>query len=321
VNPPWSAQIELVEGCNRMCWFCGVNAIRSRAGDYRFMGLQTALRISEGLSRLCPNARVEFAMHGEPTVHPGLYDFIALFRQALPKAQMQLTTNGRSWLEDMQLPLDRLWDAGLDFIVMDTYEPESAALRAQASALKRVRVVDFYRDMAPKGKSIYANYHRSLRRTLILLDDLSRRSGEVRARTLTNQGGNSSATPVPEEPLERTCTNPFREISVCWNGEVNVCCNDWGHEYVCGNVNSQSLSDIWCGKPFQAIRAMLQQKRRWATPCSRCSLPSGSRSGLLPKLPEMTNEQIRTIIATVSAKTGQNGKPPWVHPALIKEVG
>ena len=31
---PWSIQIELTEGCNRLCTFCGLNAIRDgKIGD------------------------------------------------------------------------------------------------------------------------------------------------------------------------------------------------------------------------------------------------------------------------------------------------
>jgi tRNA A37 methylthiotransferase MiaB len=29
-HQPWSVQVELVEGCNRICGFCGINAIRSK---------------------------------------------------------------------------------------------------------------------------------------------------------------------------------------------------------------------------------------------------------------------------------------------------
>ena len=30
---PWSVQIGMVEGCNRLCTFCGLNAIRTKVGE------------------------------------------------------------------------------------------------------------------------------------------------------------------------------------------------------------------------------------------------------------------------------------------------
>ena len=37
--PPWSVQIEAVEGCTRLCAFCGLAAIRSGPGEFKRMEL------------------------------------------------------------------------------------------------------------------------------------------------------------------------------------------------------------------------------------------------------------------------------------------
>ena len=37
MSKPWSIQIELAEGCSRLCSFCGLNGIRDKPGNYKFI--------------------------------------------------------------------------------------------------------------------------------------------------------------------------------------------------------------------------------------------------------------------------------------------
>jgi MoaA/NifB/PqqE/SkfB family radical SAM enzyme len=249
------------------------------------MKRRTAESIAASISRLNPNARIEFAMHGEPLTNRD-YEYIMItFRAVLPEVQIQVTTNGLPLMgKKTGEKVDHLFRCGVDYIVVDTYEPYRDDIRKRLCGLDPwFNVIDFYDDWAPKGISIYHNHHRKIRNTIVLLDDLSLRSGEVRSRTITNQGGNSPARPAVPVPLEKTCTLPFRELSVCWNGEVRVCCNDWQGECPCGNVMEESLKDIWHGQRFEAARRLLSHKQRAFPPCSKCDIGSGSRSGLLPK--------------------------------------
>ena len=44
---PWSVQIGMVEGCNRLCTFCGLNAIRTKVGEnIKCMEISTAHKIA-----------------------------------------------------------------------------------------------------------------------------------------------------------------------------------------------------------------------------------------------------------------------------------
>ena len=44
-------------------------------------------------------------------------------------------------------------------------------------------------------------------------------------------------------------------LHVLYNGDVILCCMDWNRETVIGNLNEQSLDDIWGGEAFENIRA------------------------------------------------------------------
>jgi hypothetical protein len=75
-DPPFAVQIELVEGCTLSCDFCGVNGIREKPGNFKFMSdlmvMQVATRLQYAMRDHGWNPRIEFAMHGEPSMHPAL---------------------------------------------------------------------------------------------------------------------------------------------------------------------------------------------------------------------------------------------------------
>lgn len=299
---PWSVQVELSEGCNRLCTFCGLNGIRNAPGKFKFMTQETASIVASEMACLAPTARYEFAMHGEPLMNPEWDSIIGLFRMNMPKAQIQVTTNGIVTLKrGMQRTFDMAFAVGVDFIALDTYYPERDRLWEEVAKLEGIEVVDYYKDWQPVGKSPYANYRRKVQRTVVVMDDISRHQGEARQRTLFNHAGSNPLGKVPPEPLKKTCTIPFREMSICWNGNVNICCMDWKHEFTVGNVVRDGARAVWNSPAFGAARRVLQSKSREFTPCNKCDVSSGTRVGLLPKLPPPTEEDWAVVRHTEQA--------------------
>ncbi|MFA5022569.1 MAG: radical SAM/SPASM domain-containing protein [Patescibacteria group bacterium] len=50
------------------------------------------------------------------------------------------------------------------------------------------------------------------------------------------------------------CFEPWRQLVITWNGTVLLCCNDYNAKMVLGNINFQTLAEIWNGQSIQAIR-------------------------------------------------------------------
>ena len=284
VTRPWSVHVELTEGCNRFCAFCGIRSIRTKAGEnLNYLSLETAGKIAAGLAELAPTARLEFAMHGEPTLNPNHERILLGFRKMLPKAQIQLTTNGKLLLRDMVGGARRLFAAGVNLLVVDTYDTEREALRrgAEMWPAAGIRVFDFFEDA--DCPSPWGNHRGKVQRTVVLMDDLAIRSGEKRQKRITNQAGNGKQAPIPPEPLKAICTMPFREMSVVWNGNVCICCNDWSQKFIAGNVHENTMKQIWEGEKLSAVRRILFARNRNFQPCAKCDVGSGNRCGLVDK--------------------------------------
>lgn len=281
-DPPNCIQVEPVEGCNLRCGFCAIRAIRGATGDrdnlsgpYRHMGLETAAAIGRQAARAGWRPRIELAMHGEPTLHPRLPQLVALLRGHLPKSPILLTTNALPLLDRWEHHLTGLYAAGCDTIAVDDYRPHQARPYVLRTQLPGV-AVHRYPEGGPPG-----NPHRRPRageRRLILIKDISEAHTGNHSH-LSNQGG-LAAPPDPARNHER-CALPFREISVRWDGNVALCCNDWRGQFKLGNIHRTPLAELWQHPAMQAARRHLYAARRDFHPCQGCTHRS-YRNGLLP---------------------------------------
>lgn len=286
-HAPWSVQVEPTEGCNLRCGFCGIHGIREKgtkddlSGPYKFMTLGTARRIAEGIRNAGWPSRLEFAMHGEPTMNPDLLDIIATFRATLPKQSIQITTNaiplldGRWGFPDLHQSLGALYAAGANIVALDDYRPHRVAPLIEPERLRGVTVTRY-----PDDPTVTPNHRaKATARNLVIVADISQTSTGTHS-TLANHCGAAG----PRDPVrnDEVCAMPFRELSFRWDGSVAICCDDWRGEYAVGNVGSSTVDELWHSSAMYAARRALLDTGRWElSPCNGCTART-SRNGLLP---------------------------------------
>ena len=57
------------------------------------------------------------------------------------------------------------------------------------------------------------------------------------------------------------------------DGDVVFCCQDWKHQYVVGNLNKNSIIEIWNSKEYNSLRKHLYDKKLVAPDlCCNCKL-------------------------------------------------
>jgi len=289
---PYNVQVELVEGCNRMCDFCGIQSIWKYPKDRKihYMDPILAERIALDLGGWFEGRgkRVEFAMHGEPTLHPDLIHILSEFRRLYPAAQLQITTNGIKLLKGKP-SIDSLM-VHTNVLIIDTYDNRQKV----SELLKGVQwpVYDYYDD--PKAPNPY-HYHNAKFKGIYLFRDLGS-AGKKATRVILNHAGNSDPAklaklgiPKIPVPLAKKCSRPFRELIIHWDGTVPICCMDWRHEHIIGKFPYEGgFKKLWNKLAFQIIRELLYAKDRNFLPCYRCDYNGGFRLGFLkrPGLPQ-----------------------------------
>jgi hypothetical protein len=289
---PWSVQIELVEGCQRRCRICGINNLVPK-GQFKFMSFETAAEIAKGVSVWSPSPRLEFAMHGEPLLHPHLKQMLTGFRKVLPDTQFQVTTNGMVLFGNMDKYFDALKPANV--IILDVYSDYADKLKSRLSEWVKGqslwKCVDFY-----DGTFNPYHNHGNNGHTIVVMDDIAVMSGKKKQRRIWNHVGYNADHTYLKEPLTTSCVLPLREMGIRWDGSVAVCCMDWGAEYLCGVVSSScAVKDVWSSDAFMAARRLLVKGKRVFRPCLRCNYDGGMRKGLIPQVLGDTEEDKQTV--------------------------
>jgi radical SAM protein with 4Fe4S-binding SPASM domain len=311
---PFAIQIEPTEGCTLACSFCALQSIRDNGanadkgvhgdgkGPYKFMTVETAQRIAREIHRLKWNPRIELAMHGEPTMNPKLAEIVGVLRSFLPRRSIMVTTNGSGITKPDRLL--RLFNAGANTVAIDDYKHAFFVARIRQWLTpkwledEQIECWDYPQDkVSPHGRF---DGHR-----IIFIRDITDNTDGT--HKLTNQGGNSFTGYV--EPLKKRCAKPFRELSIRWDGNVALCCDDWPGNYKIANVNETPMDVLWNHHRFTAARQALYHGRRdLIGPCSGCNVIT-YRNGLLPdkmgkqRLPEPGPSAKRNI------KEAEQGMP------------
>jgi radical SAM protein with 4Fe4S-binding SPASM domain len=287
-DAPNALQIELAEGCNLACSFCGIQSIRNNGASgpenihgkasspYKFLSVKTMQTITDQLKKAQWSPRIEFAMHGEPTMHPFYHEVIAHFRKELPRASLMMTSNGGGLLKSPGIVenVNKLMENGLNVLFLDNYDRIKIVDKIQAKYTGPYPVLQY-----PANKK--GNPHRRRKpseKDIVVGVDLTIATDGTHSQ-VSNHAGN--AFPLNKKAEGKRCAKPFREMSIRWDGNIAICCNDWVGEYKCGNIMEQPLDEIWQNEAFYSARQKLYYGMRDFGPCRGCDNTT-LRNGLLP---------------------------------------
>lgn len=304
---PYSLKPELVRGCTMRCVFCALKHQSWAEQDYQYISMDLWDKYVEAVAAWRPKVRVEIANRGEPTVHPKFLEIIKRGREALPQAQFLCSTNGdlsdRIGLPAFKEFVEEAQANGINCFLLDCYTPKR--LR-DFQELFKGNVGAFFDDSVRGGAGLNPYPYRGPEwKALVIKDAVPQRQTKAKNDGLLpadktrkpkenvllkyhNQGGNAVVTgaaaeiydiPVLDEPLQRMCVRPFREMPMWFDGSIPICCDDWADANIIGKFPTQSLPDLW--DAFDEFRQNLINRDRGAQkPCNKCSEGAGKRFGL-----------------------------------------
>ena len=286
---PWSIQIELTHGCNRFCDFCAIRTSWKTKEDRKlnFLNLEMADRISKELNSWLPNGkRIEFGMHGEPSLNPKTLDIVKVFRTNFSKAQLLIYTNSDILFKNgifNESFVESLFSNGLNFLLIENYDGEKQ-MEKFINAFSSYGTINYY----DTNFNMYS-YHGTTDKKVIMLGSIAKHDHEKRQRRLNNFGGNVDynltekyGIKILEHPLEKRCVLPFREMIIEWDGIIPACCVDWKRNLIMGKYPEDgTLETIWNSDSFKNLRQLLYRRNRFVSPCCKCDFDGGFRQGLI----------------------------------------
>lgn len=249
--------VELTTRCNLACSYCDVNRDLGRpAMDMELGLLERLLRETPGLTTLLP------FQWGEPLLHPGIDDAVALGARA--GLSVYLTTNGTLLDGPRFLALSRAGLTRLTVSLDGSAESHRArrgqlqetvvARLADARAIQRSRGLPTALDVSMVADSTVAHEIDAFRRRLAPLCD--------RVQVLPRMQSGART---------RRCREPSRGLMVVLaDGRLTSCCADVRGELQLGHVQAGPLHRQYRGAEFVALRRR-HASRQFDGPCALCS--------------------------------------------------
>ena len=226
--------------------------------------------------------RVHLYLHGEPMLHPRLVDMIRYIKER--GLSLHLTTNGMLMNEKKA---NELLTSGVDsgdhiiFSVLgsskEVHENIMRGVKHEVVTENIVRLVEMRKFFKANGPVIEVMFYvmpqndnekDGFRKYWRRIVDHARICGKI-SESFSNYGRKSS--PIPGRT--QTCSNIWERMTVFWNGEVSLCCEDIAGECMLGNLKTQSIQEIWNSKKLLSIKKLHENKEFDKFPfCYRCDM-------------------------------------------------
>lgn len=233
-------ELETINRCNGNCSFCPVN----RKDDPREKAVMTKELFEKIVCQLAEmdySGRFTTFSNNEPLLDERLIDFNRYAREKLPKARMHLFTNGTLLTLDKFIALTQI----LDELIIDNYQQDLKLIKPCVEI------------------SSYCEEHPELKKKVTIV---LRKPQEI----LTSRGGTAPNRKVLLDYGEDRCILPFKQMIVRPDGKVSLCCNDAVGKYTLGDLNKESLLDVWYGPKFTMVRKSLYEGRKEWGNCRLC---------------------------------------------------
>lgn len=233
-------EIETINRCNGKCDFCPVSVIHD-IRERHVMEEWLFQNIIDQLADLEYAGRLATFSNNEPFLDSRIIKFNCYAREKLPRARIHLFTNGTVMgIKAFTDIIDYL-----DELIIDNYN-QKLELNDNSKAVKE-----------------YCDSHPELKKKVTIV---LRKENEI----LTSRGGEAPNRMQKESyPLDK-CVLPFKQLIVRADGKVSLCCNDPYGRMTLGDTRCESLTDIWYGKRFEAVREKLLHGRGMVEHCKYC---------------------------------------------------
>ena len=251
-RPPFFSLIEFnLSGlCNRTCVFCPRANPEVYPNVNEHIPVELYEKTMKELAEVDYDGMILYSAFGEPLLYKNIEVVLEISKRHCPKVHIETVTDG-----DFVTPekLRSLFGAGLDTLLISMYDGPHQE--------------EQFREMVDQV---------GLGDSQVILRKRWLPPEEHYGITLNNRAG---LVDLPEvgivplkEPLKRPCFYPFYQILIDYDGAVLLCPHDWGKKLIAGNLNHQTIHEVWEGRILRRVRRSLAASDRNFAPCDKCDV-------------------------------------------------
>jgi radical SAM protein with 4Fe4S-binding SPASM domain len=277
---PWTIFFDFMNGCNARCSYCptgDTDLLRKIGRKNAMMSWDLFTKIVSDLQAFPrPARRINTYKDGETLLHPQYPAMVRYLKAAGVTEQIWTKTNGIPLKPELN---KELVTCGLDMIGISVQHVHAqgfydiARVRIDYEEY-RANVLDLYqrsRDTGVKISAKVADVGFSDAEKQKFIDDFSDRCDYIAIEGLHGWstsdlkdwrlGTNNSFDGSPRN-YKIACPLTLYMLTINSNGDISVCNDDFAHYHQLGNVNNESLVDIWNGDRLREFRLMHMEGRR-----------------------------------------------------------
>lgn len=232
-------EIETINRCNGLCAFCPVNRNLDKR-DLKKMDDNLFFDIINQLHDMDYCGSIGLYSNNEPLLDKRLEKFAEYARIKLPNAVLYIDTNGTLLNQER---FERLMRS-LDYMIIDNYSDDLQYIPQINSLLPIIESKEY-------SSRVYV---------------CLRKQNEL----LNNRGGISENRTKSIFKMKSGCVFPFEQMVIRPDGKISLCCNDATGELTLGDLNENTISEIWENEAFSMIRTKMLNGRQNITKCQSC---------------------------------------------------
>ena len=294
LETPYSLFLDVCNICNFRCKFCAIQYSKRKLNfKKQVMGMQLFQKIVDDLTAFRePLKMLRLAANGEPLVNQNLPDMIRYAKERKVANWIEIVTNAS--LLSPQLS-DQLVDAGLDRIRIsieaiseEEYFQIAGAQIDWDNFVKNIayfyqnrkqcevyiKIVDAAVDTKEKKKKFYQLFENMCDRIFIEhIIPIWADYEEINENFDIEKEAGLHGDMIREV---RICPFPFYSFVINSDGQVTACCEDWERHIILGDLNKESVLEVWNGEIHRAfLKGMLKDGRHKNNHiCSKCYYPN-----------------------------------------------
>jgi organic radical activating enzyme len=261
-------QVETTNYCNARCIFCAYDQIEKHGT----MADRLYAKILKDAKKLDPPPQTFIPiLTGEPFLDPKMVDRIKEARAALPKTEIHLYSNGSKLTEEIIRELAQVPNFHINISANGASVETRKRLTGLGDYEYVARMID-YADEMHISHSVSLVQHPSI--TNEEEAAFNRRWGKdtssssCRSPYLFQHLNFAGLTYEKDKTHFTYCIHATSHMTVLWDGRVNLCCMDPLGRKIFGDLNHQTVSEVWFSQERQYYATMHEGGR--GTGCEVC---------------------------------------------------
>ena len=271
---PVSLGIEVTNACNLKCIMCHREVMTREIGFMDFELFKECARqgIEMGVKMIVP------FNYGESLLHPELINMVEYIKSRSKETAVKINTNGMLLSREYARGL---MNAGIDEITFslegctkERHEKIAIGSNYERILANLMNLIDMRKENEKphiricmvRMEETILEMKEFIKRWQTLVDGITIHDVNTGFGTLTDRR-------VEKRPLKRKvpCRELWLKLQILWNGDITVCCIDYDGKLKIGNMQNDSLNDLWFGTQINRMREIHGAREFDKIPiCNKC---------------------------------------------------